>query len=293
MRILLLGSGGQLGSDLCRRTASDFPNMGIVHLNRDKLDVRELGKIKPAIAAEAFDVLINCTSYHRTDEAESNTAEALTVNAFAVQKMAEAVHEKGARFVHVSTDFVFGNLQGTPTPLTEKMPTGAINVYGSSKLMGEGLALEEWDNTLIFRVASLFGTQGPSDKGANFIETIIKLAGERDELRVVDDQIMSPTSTDDLAWMILSALDKRAAPGIYHAVNSGIASWYEFAKEIIERAGLGTPVHPIPSSEYPTPAKRPAYSALDNSKLAAIVGDIPPWQEALQRYLIAKGHISS
>lgn len=291
MRILLLGSNGQLGSDLCRRAARDFPQFDIIPLNRDRLDVTELGKIKPTIAEEVFDVLINCTSYHRTDEAESNTALALKVNGFAVQKMAEAAHEKGARFVHISTDFVFGDGIKGDRPITEKDPTGAFNIYGSSKLMGEGMALEEWDNTLIFRVASLFGIQGPSGKGANFVETMIRLGRENGSLRVVNDQVMSPTSTDDLAWMILTALDKRCPPGIYHAVNSSTASWYDFAVEIIKQTGLKASVTPIPSSEYPTPARRPAYSALDNSKLAAIVGDIPPWRDALTRYLKAKGHI--
>ncbi len=290
MRVILLGSNGQLGSDIFRAHEADPRGFELVPLRRRDLDVGEIDRIAPTLAAHAFDVLINCTSYHNTDEVEKNAPQAFLINAHAVKAMAEACRVKGARFVHVSTDHVYGGGGGI-RPYRESDCPSPVNVYGASKAMGETLARLAHDDALILRVASLFGIAGPSGKSGNFVDNMIRTGREKGELRVVNDQRMSPTSTEDIASMTISLIERRAPAGIYHAVNSGEATWYDFACAIISRAGIHARVSPIPSAEFPTVARRPSYSVLDNSKIASVVGDIPHWRDALDCYLRRKGHV--
>ncbi len=288
MKLLLLGCNGQLGSDLLRAHEADARGIEIEKLSRADLDVTELDAIAPVLAGRDFDVLINCTSYHKTDEVESNAQKAVAINAQAVKRIAQACAAKNAKLLHVSTDYVF---DGTAQrPYTESDPIGPLNVYGATKAMGEALARTSCPDTVIFRVASLFGVAGASGKGGNFVETMIRFGKEKGALRVVADQVMSPTSTADLAKVMLDAIAKDVKPGVYHVVNSGQASWHEFAQRIIERAGVKATVEPIPTSAYPTPAQRPAFSVLDNTKIQKLVSPIPHWTDALDRYLQAKGH---
>ncbi len=292
MKVLLLGANGQLGTDLRRVAPSVAPDLELIPLTRADLDVREPDAITAALAGREFDALINCTSYHRTDEVEGNAQQAVSVNAFAVRSIARACAAKGARLVHLSTDYVFSGVfaGAAPRPYTETDAIGPLNVYGGTKAMGEALARAAHADVLILRVASLFGVAGASGKGGNFVETMIRLGREKGHLRVIADQHMSPTGTADAARMILMALARRIPAGTYHAVNSGQASWFEFAQRIIDRAGIKATVEPIPATAYPLPAQRPAYSVLDNSRLAAAIGPIPQWTEALDRYLADKGH---
>ncbi|MCU0973486.1 MAG: dTDP-4-dehydrorhamnose reductase [Burkholderiales bacterium] len=292
MRVVLLGPNGQLGSDIRRAHAMAQEGIDLVPLGRERLDVTASRAIETTLGAEEFDALINCTSYHRTDEAEDNADLAIAVNAHAVQGIAKFCASKGARFLHVSTDYVFGGDATRTLPLCETDPIAPLNVYGASKALGETLARLACADTLILRVASLFGVDGASGKGGNFVETMIRAGYERGALRVVDDQIMSPTATTDVASAILALLRQCAAPGIYHVVNSGQASWFDFASEIIRLAGVPATVTRCTSADYPTRAMRPRYSSLDTGKLSDILGQpLPPWQEALQRYLRAKGHV--
>lgn len=284
MKVLLLGPNGQLGSDLTRAPGG----LTLEPIGRDALNVSDVDSIGPTLDAHTFDVLVNCTSYHKTDELETNAQQAFDVNAFAVREMAAACARQGARFLHISTDYVFPG--STDRPYLETDAPGPLNTYGASKLMGESLAQAVCEDTIVFRVASLFGVAGASGKGGNFVETMIRFGREKGALRVIADQTMSPTSTADVADMIVKALDAEIPAGVYHAVNSGRASWYEFACRIIERAGVDASVDPIPHTEYPLPARRPAFSVLDNSKLTDIIGPIPDWTDALDRYLSAKGH---
>jgi dTDP-4-dehydrorhamnose reductase len=288
MRILLLGPNGQLGHDLARRAASHSPAITIVPVTRQELDVMDVASIPATLDRHTFDALINCASYHKTDEVESNAPHAVAVNAFAVRAMAKTCAAKGVRFVHISTDYVFDGR--SRRPYTEDDPIGPLNVYGATKAMGESMARAAHDDVLIFRVASLFGVAGASGKGGNFVETMIRLGREKGRLRVIGDQWMSPTSTADAAWAILEAVSRRLPAATYHAVNSGHASWYEFAARIIERSGVEAVVEPIPATAYPLPAQRPAFSVLDNSRLASLIGPIPHWTEGLDRYLREKGH---
>ncbi len=288
-RILLLGPNGQLGTDIRHAAAANYHDLHIQGLGRDELDVTDVESIGEVLRTQEFDILINCTSYHKTDEVESNADQAVTVNAHAVKGLAEACKTKKARFIHISTDYVFDGQNDRP--YIELDSIGPLNVYGATKALGESLARAVWQDTVIFRVASLFGVAGASGKGGNFVETMIRVGAERGQLKVISDQRMSPTSTADLAEMILKSIEVDIPAGTYHAVNSGDASWYEFAKSIIELSGVEATVSPIPATEYPLPAQRPAYSVMDNTKLTAFIGDIPNWHDALERYLAAKGHL--
>ncbi len=289
MIVAVLGSNGQLGSDLVRM-AREFGNVETLALCRKDLDVRDLSAFTEVLGRQRFDVLVNCTSYHKTDEAEEHATEAFLTNAHAVRGMAKSCKAMGARFVHLSTDYVFDG-EGK-RPYTETDQANPVNVYGSSKLLGEKFALREYpDGTLIARVASLFGVAGSSGKGGNFVETILRKGKETGEVKVVNDVTMSPTSTADAAKAILALVVKRAPRGIYHVVNSGSATWFEFAQQIIDEAGIHAKVVPISSKEYPTTAIRPSYSALDNRKASQIVGEIPHWKQSLRQYVVDKGHV--
>ena len=288
MIVAVLGSNGQLGSDIVRG-AREFGDIETLALTREDLDVCELASIAEVLAAKRFDVLVNCTSYHKTDEVEGRATEAFRINAHAVGAMAKACKARGARFVHVSTDYVFDG--ESKRPYMETDYASAINVYGASKLLGEKFALREHpDGTLIARVASLFGVAGSSGKGGNFVETILRKAKETGEVRVVNDISMSPTSTADAAKAVLALVKKEAAAGIYHVVNSGSATWFEFARPIVEEAGVQARAVATTSAEYPTAAARPAYTVLDNRKATEVVGEVPEWRDALRRYLAEKGH---
>jgi dTDP-4-dehydrorhamnose reductase len=292
MKVLLLGANGQLGSDILRAQQAHFSSLSITPLYRRDLDVTEPAAIKKVLAAHEFDALINCTSYHKTDEVEKHASEAVAVNAHAPQHIALACKAKGALFVHISTDYVFSGRNSKP--YSESDPPAPLNVYGASKFLGENLVQREWaEKSLVARVASLFGVAGASGKGGNFVETMLRIAKEKGEVRVVNDVRMSPTSTADAARVILSLLEKHSAPGVYHVVNSGEATWFEFAREIVRRAGLTAQAVPITSSEFQTAAIRPSYSVLDNRKAGSLVGGIPDWQDALDRYLKEKGHLRS
>jgi dTDP-4-dehydrorhamnose reductase len=289
MIVAVLGANGQLGSDLIR-LAREFPDIETRALTRSDLDVCQLTSIPEVLSTKRFDVLVNCTSYHTTDEVEERATEAFRINAQAAKAISKACKAKGARFVHLSTDYVFDGESNRP--YEEMAPTSPVNVYGASKLLGEKFAMREYpDGTLIARVASLFGVAGSSGKGGNFVETILRKAKETGEVRVVNDITMSPTSTADAARVILTLLEQDAPAGIYHVVNSGSATWHEFARQIVEGAGVRANVAPTTRAEYPTIAIRPAYTVLDNRKAAQIVGGIPDWKDALYWYLIDKGHV--
>src|SRR5581483_2547553 len=244
MKALLLGPNGQLGTDIrCVNDRRGEP-IKILAVARGQVD---LANIEPSISALReleFDALINCSSYHKTDEVECNAQQGFTINAHLVKRLAELAAEKRAGFFHISTDYVFGG-QPQRSPLSENTPKSPINIYGASKAMGEDLALLANSDTRVLRVASLFGVAGASGKGGNFVETMLRLAKEKGELRVVADQIMSPTSTFDAAEAVIDMVLSQASPGIWHVVNSGASSWHEFAERIVSDANLSARVLPI------------------------------------------------
>ncbi len=289
MRLLVLGANGQLGGDVMDAAAA--AGVRAVPAGRAQADVTDREALRAFLDTAEFDVLVNCTSYHKTDEVETQADLAMAVNAHAPAVMAEACAAKGARLLHVSTDYVFGGDVGRAAPLDETAPPAPVNVYGLSKQFGETLAALGGGDVTTFRVASLFGVRGASGKGGNFVETMIRFGRERGALKVVEDQVMSPTSTAFIARAILAFLERGGAAGTYHCVNTGAVSWADFARAIVARAGVAAEVQGCATSEWPMVARRPAYSALDNAKLAAVIGPIPGWEDALDEYLAAKGHL--
>lgn len=285
MRVAVLGANGQLGSDLraaIGRRANEFT---LVAVARPELDAQDPDKARKLLDGLDFDAAINCVAATRVDDCETNAQSAVDLNACFAGVAAQACAAREAALLQVSTDYVFGG-QTERRPLTEDQPRHPLNVYGATKLLGEDLARRAWPQTTIARVASLYGHAGASGKGGNFVETMLRLGAERSSLNVVADQWMSPTSTHDVADALLDIL--RAAPigETYNVVNDGVASWAEFATEIMSTAGLRCEVKPITTAEYPTPAVRPPYSALDGSRLAELRGrPMPHWKDALRRYL--------
>jgi dTDP-4-dehydrorhamnose reductase len=275
MKALIVGSKGQLGRGLA---ATAPEGVAIVGHDLDTLDITDRAAVEAVVAAEKPDLLFNAAAYTAVDKAEGDEDAALAVNATAVGLLADAARANGARLVHVSTDFVFDGVQGVP--YAPDAPTAPISAYGRTKLAGEQAA---GDDALIVRTAWVY-----APTGGNFVRTMIRLMGERPEVRVVADQIGTPTYAPGLA-VALWTLAQRGATGIYHYTDSGAASWYDFAVAIQEEAlaaGLLTravPVLPIGTADFPTPARRPHYSVLDKSKTFAALGaPAPHWRTQLR-----------
>ena len=289
MKAILLGPNGQLGIDVQSVNARRGEPIEVLAVGRAQVNLSNIEAAISSLRDQSFDALINCSSYHKTDEVEGNAQQAFTINAHLVKRLAELCAEKHARFFHVSTDYVFGG-EHQASPIPENAPKAPVNIYGASKAMGEDLALLANSDTVILRVASLFGVAGASGKGGNFVETMLRLAKEKGELRVVCDQTMSPTSTFDVAEAMLDMLVSNASPGIWHVINSGETTWFDFAERIISDANVKAKMIPIETKQFPTAAMRPRYSALNNEKLSNAIRPMRPWQDALKDYLFNKGH---
>ncbi|WP_013324144.1 dTDP-4-dehydrorhamnose reductase [Gloeothece verrucosa] len=284
-RILLLGSNGQLGQELQTTLA---PLGEIISVARDQLDLTQTESIRQLIAQVHPEMIVNAAAYTAVDKAESETELAYAVNEIAPKILARESQKLAATFLHVSTDYVFDGTRGIP--LTETDETNPIGVYAKSKLAGEKAIAENCERYIILRTAWVYGTYGKS----NFVKTLLRLGAEREQLRVVADQVGTPTWAKDIADAIakLLELEEKTPTGIYHFTNSGVASWYDFARAIFEEAKLiGFPlkineVVPITTAEYPTPAKRPAYSVLSQQKIRPLLGNYPPyWRDSLKQML--------
>lgn len=251
MKYLITGAHGMLGHDLQQALAG----RDVTALSRADLDITDADAVRAAVAGH--DVVINAAAYTKVDDAEEHEGEAHAINATGAANLARAAAESGATLVQVSTDYVFDGTATTPYP--EDAPLNPVSAYGRTKAVGEQLALKlNPGRTSIVRTAWLYGAHGP-----NFAKTVLRLASERDELTVVSDQIGQPTWTLDLARQIVALLDSDAPAGVYHATNSGQASWFDFAQAIFRAAGLDPArVKPADSSQFIRPAPRPAYSVL-------------------------------
>ena len=273
MRILLTGRNGQVGWELARL----LPALGEVRAtDRTELDLASADSIRRAVRDTKPDVIVNAAAYTAVDKAESEPELAMRINGEAPGVLAEEAKRLGALLVHYSTDYVFdGEKTGA---YVESDPTGPLSAYGRSKLAGEQAIAASGCRHLIFRTCWVYGP-----RGKNFLLTILKAARERSELKVVDDQFGAPTSSAAIAAATRQALEKGGGEGIYHLSAAGRTSWHGFAEAIVRAAGLATPVKAIPTSEYPTPARRPRNSVLDNSKLKKEFGiSVPSWQELLK-----------
>jgi dTDP-4-dehydrorhamnose reductase len=283
MKVLITGAGGQLGRALTARVP---PGVTVVALHRAQLDLADPAAIEQRVLAETPAVLINAAAYTAVDAAESARDVAFAVNAAAPAAMARACRAIGARLVHVSTDFVFDGTGSSPR--TPQDATAPLNVYGESKLAGErALAEVEGLDWLVLRTAWVY-----SPWGRNFLLTMLRLMRERGGVRVVADQVGSPTSALSLADCVWRAAADRGESGILHFTDAGVASWYDFAQAIAEEgASLGligdrVKVEPIASREFPSPARRPAYSVLDTQGARARLGIEPRhWRIALREVM--------
>jgi dTDP-4-dehydrorhamnose reductase len=279
MKIAVLGSQGQLGRDLCPR----LPGR-VVPLTRADIDLTRPDTIAPALAALRPDVLVNCAAYNFVDKAETEPDAAFATNAWGVRELARAC-AAACKFVHFSTDYVFGLDAARAAPLAEDDPPGPVSVYGLSKLAGEYLVRSTLADHLVIRTCGLYGMWGSGGKGGNFVETMLRVAGQGKPLRVVADQRCTPSYTADVAEAT-AGLIRAGATGLYHVTSGGACSWYELAAEIFRQSGVRADLTPITSEQFGAPARRPPYSVLSNAKLTS-VGVKPPrvWTEALASYL--------
>lgn len=282
MKVLIAGSAGQLGRALQATAPSGAVLVAPPEAEFDILDAAQVARV---VAGAAPALVVNAAAYTAVDKAEADRETAFAVNAGAAATLAAAAKAAGARFAHVSTDFVFGGDSALPYP--PDAPPAPLGVYGESKLEGERLVQAAHPGALLLRTAWVYAAQGN-----NFVKTMLRLMREREEVRVVADQVGTPTHADSLARAIW-ALDAAGATGVFHWTDAGVASWYDFAVAIQEEALaaglLARPVRvvPIRTSDYPTPARRPAMSVLDKSASWAITGPAAHWRTEL-RAVIAR-----
>ena len=281
MKILLIGANGQLGSDLVR-TLTDVDLAPLTH--RD-VDICEAVGLRETLRRHAPDVVINTAAYHKVDECETNVEKTFAVNTHGVRNLALACKGQGCALLHMSTDYVFGGDARRRTPYAETDPPSPINVYGIAKLAGEHFVRYILDRYWIVRSQWLYGVAGASGKGGNFVELMLRLAREGRDIKVVSDQVGSPTRTLDLARKI-AQLVKTEHYGLYHVTNRGACTWYQFAGKIWNLSGLNPNAEPTTTAAFGAVATRPAYSVLDNAALRTIgLDDMRPWEEALAAYL--------
>ncbi|MGB9713952.1 MAG: dTDP-4-dehydrorhamnose reductase [Candidatus Bathyarchaeales archaeon] len=285
MKIVVIGSKGQLGTDLMKTLAKEHETIGLTHQDIEVTDYYSCQILKD----NRPDVVINTAAFHRTDECEVDPVKAFTVNAIGARNVAMVSKEVGAVTVFISTDYVFDGSKNEP--YTEEDTPNPINTYGISKLAGE-LYTKQNPKHYVIRVASLFGVAGASGKGGNFIETMISKAKKKEPISVVDNMWMSPTYTQDAAFAIKEITAAKLPFGIYHVTNQGFCTWFQFAKEIFKITGLNPDLTPIKTDQLPMKAKRPRFSALKSVKLQNYGIKIRSWREALRDYLAEKGHIS-
>lgn len=276
-KILVTGATGQVGSEL-KELAPSYSQLDWVFADRTVMDLSDLKAISQVLDEIQPQIIINCAAYTAVDKAETETELSDILNHQAVAVLAQWSHFNGCQLIHISTDYVFyGN---SNSALSEEAPTGPINVYGQTKLAGELACLRENPMAIIIRTSWVY-----SAFGANFVKTMSKLMQERDSLNVVNDQIGSPTYAADLAKTIVTIImHPNWQAGIYHYSNEGAISWYEFALAIQKIGGFQCKITGIPSADYPTPARRPKYSLLDNSKIATTFAvEVPEYRESLEK----------
>lgn len=284
MKILITGANGMLAQAVKARFGGETDKTGtpkneLVLTDAKELDITNASRVFEVVGEVRPDVLINCAAYTAVDKAETQAELAFKINADGPGNLARACKEVGATLVHISTDYVFGGAKPVTEEYSEDDEKNPQTVYGKTKLGGEEQIVASGCNYYIFRTAWLYG------EGPNFIRTMLELSKTHDELRVVNDQYGSPTSTETLTSIIWQALDKKIPFGIYNATNQGFTNWYEFAKLIFELANKSVKVVPVSSEEYAAPAPRPKNSKMSKKKLLDLGIEIPDYRVALKQYL--------
>lgn len=281
--IWVIGANGMLGTELCRLLKKN--NIDFEGTDRS-VDITDFVALESFAAGKNFDFIVNCAAYTAVDKAESDEALAKRLNADGPRNIARVAKKIGAKLIHISTDYVFDGTASSP--LTEELPVKPVGVYGETKALGEKAVQEETDEYYILRTAWLYGWDGK-----NFVYTMIRAMNTHDAVKVVNDQRGTPTFAGDLADAIIKITQKKIPYGIYHVTDLGEITWFDFTNEIksqAEKCGFITnnecKVNPCTTDEYPTPAKRPAYSVLSKEKIQRALGiKLPDWKESLKVFL--------
>jgi dTDP-4-dehydrorhamnose reductase len=284
MRIAIIGAEGQLAHHLTEALAGEelFP---ITH--RD-VSVEDRGAIVAVAEKDRPEVIINTAAFNKVDLCEDERLRAFDVNCLGAMNGALAAERAGAKYVFFSTDYVFGADSGRRTPYAEDDPPGPVNVYGWSKVAGEVAAMNMCRRSFVIRSSGIYGVK-TGGKGYNFPGMMLRLAGERDEVKVVNDQHVTPTNAKDLA-LVTAQIIRTERYGLYHATNTGECTWYEFARALFALTGMKTKLTAVTSAEFSAKARRPAYSVLDNRALrAAGLEEMRPWREALLSWIEEMG----
>ena len=288
MKVLVIGANGQLGTDLCPA----LKRFEVIPFTHADIEISDIDSVKDTCNKHQPNIIVNAAAYVRVNDCEAEQDRAFRVNALGVRNVAIVAQEMQSKLVHISSDYVFGGEAGLRnTPYTEFDTPIPISIYGKSKLAGENFAKHFCSKHFIIRTSGLFGAAGSSGKGGNFVETILKLAREGDELKVVNDQVFSPTYTKDLAKKIAQLITTEYF-GTFHITNKDSCSWYQFTKEILALKGMTTHVISVTSDQYHQNAKRPRFSVLNNYHLRLLgMDDMRSWQEALRDYMKEKGYL--
>jgi dTDP-4-dehydrorhamnose reductase len=280
MKLAVLGANGQLGRDLCTRLSGD-----VIALTRSQADITSPQAVRKVLSDLRPEVVINCAAFNYVDRAETEPEAAFATNAHAVRNLAIICRDLDCTLLHCSTDYVFGFDQARTTPYLESDAPGPVSVYGASKLAGEYLLRSLCPKHYVVRTCGLYGVWGSGGKGGNFVETMLRVALAGKPLRVVTDQVCTPTYTADLASALIALLSTNRY-GLYHITNTGACSWYDFARAIFEMARVPANLAAITSQEYQAPARRPSYSVLSTGAYESLgLSPVHSWREALASYL--------
>ncbi len=280
MTIAVIGANGQLGSDLVQEFSSEHKVISLTHAD---IEIIDIDNVKKVLSSLKPDILLNTAAYNKVPEAEKLPEEAFRINALGTLNLAKVCQDEKIRFLHYSTDYVFDGKKSKPY-IEDDLPN-PLNVYGNSKLSGEYFALNYCEHSFVVRVSGIYGKVPSRSKGTNFISSILKLAAEKPEVKVVNDEVLTPTSTLSIAKNTKDLVQTEAY-GLYHMSCEGEVSWYEFAKTIWAELNIKTPLYPVSVRDFPQVVKRPFYSVLENHKLKILgINKMPDWKEALLNFL--------
>jgi dTDP-4-dehydrorhamnose reductase len=283
MKVVIIGANGQLGADLRRVLAAQ--KIAAVPLTHADIDVSNSDQVDRVLESIRPDAVISTAAFHKVEQCEKEPVPSFSVNAIGPRNLALVCSRIDAVLVHFSTDYVFDG--GRRQPYSESDLPRPLNVYGVSKLAGECTVPFTWARHFVVRTCGLYGVAGSSGKGGNFVETMLKKAAEGAPIRVVNDQILTPTFTGDLAEAVIRLVHTDAY-GLYHISAEGQCSWYEFARKIFELANLAADLKAVSTREFPSPVQRPAYSVLSKQKLRGLGISMPQWEDGLARYLAVR-----
>lgn len=283
MKILLIGATGQLAQDIRSAFTTGRQADEVIAITHEQLDIRNADAVQDAVQSNKPDWIVNTAAFHKVDLCEDEPETTFAVNEGGVANLARAAQRSSARLLQFSTDYVFDGKE--KSPYLEKDEARPISVYGESRLAGERAVQQNCERHLIVRTCGLYGLAGRHTKLGNFVETMLRLAASKKSIRVVSDQICTPTSTRDLAQRLIPMV-RNGAQGLFHMTNNGECSWFQFAQEIFRLAQISAELAPVTSAEYAAKAQRPVYSVLENAALrAAGFDDFDFWQETLEEYI--------